>query len=824
MAGVEFDVADVKAKVSKDPWKRQEDFSDEINTEDMADTATQYLKAGAEAGSAGELGENASQQSAESGSYNGEELLDKEQRDSLTSQDLGNNGEQMDAVVGNLMRAMATAMDAEDDVKGEISGSAAAGAGLEAGIQGLSLLATSTYNDLKSSAAALPAATGVLANANLVEKPTALFDGTTYDLVNNGADGWSLPSNLVSDIKNYYLDKAVEKAEDTDGEIKDIIDKYRQDMNELGLELEEAGYDTSEGPLELWHSEEMAAYNGNRLNEELQKEDPDVEAIARYTSALGAVTESMFDENGNVREDFNHLDSDLDEYVSEFFEDIDAEALAALGNMESGEGGAAETVGASQRNVANGINVLTNPDVGGIDTSQTGADKEVPEGVAEYVYGYDEKLDELGVAPGSGLRSSLNEFDGFGALMSKSTVESGHGFSGDMARAAIDVQKTIESKNEEIREHNGSYSVGEMRSDSYPPLDSENIGGLLTAASQNEGASAHMLSDPDFAHDLMMREWHNGAGAGDLIRAGTTMPQGLDPNSASARPFFTSAGNVLETAGANQARLTEINDGPWDTSELHAAIGDTAVSYMDLLSSGGTTGASGPGEVTVFGQTYEHGFKLSTTHTNALFDLMLSSDEEVSTNFLEGVGAWQYGTAYSAMSGEEPDERNVHAASDAVMRVSGYIDGSHEAAASAGARASDIKTSMIVGATTLAGKLPGAGLVATAGGEFYRHLSPSPVQSGAELSYANDLRGDIYPRHIIASAGRDANYEGMGDEELSTLTPGDQATTDAESRGDEQRRQDIDADNALNDLRYLESEYGYLYGHEAYTDGRVRPQ
>lgn len=830
-SGVTFTIDDVEEKAGCKPWKMAEKFADEIDEEEMANASKAFAEAAGEAGDASEVAGRASEISAESGQDEYGSYHDAVENVEITDKSLQGGGEDIEAVADLINNSTDAALDTQTNVveryrdltERKQDHQSDAYTVLETKQEELQ----EDFDVKKEAAASSP--DGMPATPNVTVK------GETYSADGSAVGGFSFPEAAVTAIRNHFLGKAADDAKDADEYISEEIDEYRAKLTKNAADMEDLGYDVADGPHDLWYSEEAAWYNAYRLDEELEKENPDAEAVARYTNALGGATETMFDENGNVREDFDHHDSGVDEYVRKFFEEADAETLAALGNMDAGDsapdagagyvqnGSPADQLAAAQRNVANGINALTNPDVGGIDTSQAGAEKDVPASVAEYVYGYDEKLDGMGVEPGSGLRSSLNEFDGFGALMSRSTVESGHGFSGDMARAAIDVQKTIEAKNDDIRDHNGSNSVAEMRSDPYSTLKSENVGGLLTAASHNEGASAHLLADEDFARDVMMREWDNGAGAGDLVRAGTTLPEGIDPNSAMARPYFNSAGNVLELAGANQERLSEINNGPWDTSELHAAIGDTAVGYMDLLAAGGTTGASGPGEVDIYGETYEHGFKLSTSDTNGLFDLMLTSDEDVSANFLEGVGAWQYGTSYGAMSGDDPNERNVLAANDAVMRVSGYVDGSFEAAEAAGLRASDLKTSMITGATTAAGLIPGVGVLPSIGGEIYRNLSDAPVQEGTELTYANDLRGDIYPRYIIASAGLDADYHGMGGEdELSTLAPESQATTDAEAQGEGQRRQDIDADNALYDLRYLESEYGYLYGHEAYTDGKER--
>ncbi|MEU4965539.1 hypothetical protein [Streptomyces smyrnaeus] len=829
-AGVEFGKSDVKEMTDKDPWQRRQDFSDEVSTEDMADTAVQYAVAAGKAGSAGELARLASEQSADSGSLNGAELLEKEQRDALTANDLGNNGAQMDAVVGNILKGMGFALDAEDENEQVIDGGGDYGTGLDQRIEDLSDDAKNDYDNCAralentASGGTLPAGHPLAPDPSIA--PKVVYDNVEYEAA-RGQGGWVPPYELVAAIRKIYLDQAVEAAEEADGDIKDVIEKYRRDMGELALELEDAGYDTSEGPLRLWHTEEMATYNAIKLEEELQKENPRSSTLERYSSGLGSAVDDMFDADGNVREDFDANTSQLDEYTQEFLQHLTADSLATLGAMNPPRPPVGEEytyedpLFAVQEAVANGINASMNEAVGGSDPG-TGAP--MPPGVKEFVYGYDQKLDEMGTRPDSGLRGAAQEYGNFGNLMSHATVASGDAFSRDMVNSALDVQRVIEEKNGDITQHNGSNSVAEMRSDPYPWLEVDGVDGLLTAASRNEEASADMLSDMDLTHDVLVREWQGSEGVADLIRAGTTLPQGVDHNSEAAEPYFAAAGNVLESTGANYEHLRSVNEGPRaDTSAMHGAIGETAVKYMDLLAYNPTSGSSGPVPgVEVFGETYDHGFKLSESHHDGLFELMVTTDEDVAQQFGRDLGEWQYNTAYRAFSDAGDGGGPVHDMNNAVMRVSGYVDGAYEAVEGDGLRRSDLRTSMLAGANTLAGFFPQpVGFGVAVGVEAVRNLTDVPQEPADELNYHNDLRGDIYPRQIIARAARDAGYDGMGDADVPTLEEDDRPTTDDEATdGDRARERDAVTDAADGELTDLEEEHGYLADHDAYQEGR----
>src|SRR5690606_22606830 len=232
----------------------------------------------------------------------------------------------------------------------------------------------------------------------------------------------------------------------------------------------------SEGPLKLWHTDEMAEYNGKRLRNELEKEEPDPEQLKLYTVGLGSAVDDMYDK-GEVSKDFNPEESWLDEYVNTVLRQMDADSLAKLGGMGDGDGGGKgsdpDSLTAAQRAVANGINATMNPDVGGSDPlqctspelagGQTGV-KTIPPGVRDFIYGdYAEKLSERGTGRGSGLRSDLKDFNAFGELMSQATKESGVTFSKDMAQTGLDVQKIVEEKNQEI--------AGRANKTSNPPID-----------------------------------------------------------------------------------------------------------------------------------------------------------------------------------------------------------------------------------------------------------------------------------------------------------------------------------------------------------------
>ena len=760
---VGFTKSDVLEGTNVDPWKRRDDFSDEVDEDEMADVAAQYARAAGEAESAGDLARVAGEQGAESGSVDGQELIDKEQRGELTSNDLGGNGEDMDAVVGNVMRGIGLAQDCLDENEEIVDGGGDYGVGIDQEIEDLN---TDAERDLGNVRSALERTeSGSILLDSIKDAPKVTYGDITYTAV-QGESGWDAPWDLKFRIRQNHLEAAIEAAETADGNIDDAIEQYRSRMAELAYELEQSGFDTSEGPGGLWSSPEMAEYNGERLNEELQKDEPDPHALGVYSVGLDSALDDIYDENGDIREDFDSEDSEAARYVNLYVDQLDAEVLSALGHLEPDD--ADGPVGTAQQAVANGINTVMNPAAGG--NAQA-----MPAGVVEYMDGYDERISDLGIHEGGGLRSAVNQFDGFAALMGNATVASGDEFSTAMADTAVDVQQAIDDKNERIGDANTGPTRGQSLNQ-IPPVSAEGVGGLLSAASQNEGATADWLGEEENADNLLGARWHDATGAGDFVNAGTTLPEGVAHDDKEAERYFEASFNVLTGAVENSGVLTDTGGG----TGLQEAVADTALRNMDFLSQISDTEESEMMPLErLYGRDYPHGFEFSKDDQAGLFALMQDFDDDTTTRFEHGVGAWQYSKAHEAYeSAENGGEDWVGSMVSGVSQAQGLMHAGVEAADDSFQwDPNNVKTSALAGAAAVAGwGGPVVGAAGTALAEGARNVLDVGDAPANPHAFDHTQWGTHSVEYALAHAARDAGYGGM-DEDAVIPDPNDPDTT-----------------------------------------------
>ncbi|WP_016907977.1 hypothetical protein [Streptomyces xiaopingdaonensis] len=749
---VGFTKSDVLEGTNIDPWQRRDDFSDEVNEDEMADVAAQYARAAGEAESAGDLARVAGEQGAESGSVDGQELIDKEQRGELTSNDLGGNGEDMDAVVGNVMRGIGLAQDCIDENEEIIDGGGDYGGGLDQEIEDLN---TDAERDLGNVRSALERTeSGSILLDSIKDAPKVTYGDITYTAVQDES-GWDAPWDLKFRIRQKHLEAAIEATETADGNIDDAIEQYRSRMAELAYELEQSGFDTSEDPGGLWSSPEMAEYNGERLNEELQKDEPDPHALGVYSVGLDSALDDIYDENGEIREDFDSEDSAAARYVHLYVGELDAEALSALGHLDPDD--ADGPVGTAQQAVANGINTVMNPAAGG--NAQA-----MPAGVVEYMDGYDERISDSLTASGE-KRDIVAKFDGFAGLMGNATVASGDEFSTAMADVAVDVQKAIDNENEEIDRLNNR----DLRNDHFgnrPNISADGVGGLLSAASLNSGATAEWLGDEDRVKELLGAGWGDSSGAGDFVTSGTTLPEDVSYDDKEAERYFDASFNVL-TGAIDQSDALKADvlgvDGPAGGTGLQEAIADTAVRNMDFLSQISAEPESGMVRDLddLYGRDYPYGFELAQEDQAELFTMMQNFDDDVTAQFEAGVGAWQYSKAYEAFEHGDGDDAWIGSMVTGVSTAQGLVHGGVEAAdTSLQIDPNNVKTSILSGvafASGLGG--PAAGAAGTALAEGLRNTVDVGSKPPNPYEFEHRHWGTHSVEYMLATAAQDAGYK-----------------------------------------------------------------
>ncbi|WP_139140966.1 hypothetical protein [Streptomyces oceani] len=765
MADVSISVSEVKDKTKPNPWDKRDDFVKEIKPEEMADHATSFVKASGEAESAMQLGKLATDHSEDSGSQDGTPLLDAEERDNLTDKALGNSGDSMDAVVKNVYKAIGLATDASEETTAEIEGGKGQGKGLEQRIKDLSDSAEADYDaakyalsNFRPSGSGLPDRGFSILEQAEQPPPTYIYKEVEYTAVSDGRGGWAPPGGLATAIKQHYLGEAVKAAKNTHGEIKDIIQQYRKNLSELGLELEEAGYDTSDGPLKLWHTDEMAAYNGKMLEQELSKKNPDADALDQYTVGLGSAIEDMYDKNGDP--DFKENKSNLDEYVNNILKPLSAESLATLGNMDTSPSSPRDSILGAKQAVANGINAAMNPEVGGIDYSSRDAHRVIPDSISGLISHHIKNKEDL------------QEFNALGSLMGNSTVAAGDAFSKQMAQVAIDSQQSVETLNL----NNANAANGE--DEQLPkPLSNTGSSGFLNAVAHNSDVSVSLLNEKNTREDLLNAHWADSKGISEIVKSAIDPGEDgeLSKNQMLAadhvvKHFANSPQLLVEDWSAAHEQMYK-NIHPMDSSDLQESVATAALNRLDILSN-----------------TTNHHY--SSAERAGTFQLMGALDHEANRLFQAGVYEYQRNTAHDVFTGNAPSSGSFRKIGD----LQGLTDWGERAAIhhyegredKQEKLRTDIMKSSIIAGATMGGLAPAAGPIFTTGGavslvggSLVNSMPDAPIVDSRE-QMEDALADNASMRHAIASAALqvendpeesfDGKYQSPGREfELPTL-------------------------------------------------------
>jgi hypothetical protein len=771
-----FTPDEVEEKAGKKPWTRQRRFSDEIDPDDMADTAAVYARAGGEAKEAGALGRNASEAGADSGALNGASLVDASDRDRRTALGLQDNGLNVDEVVNRLVRAMNLAFDAEEEVRMLIVGDG----GLE---EARSRHIAAAINEWNGWQAALEAAVAAAPATRLddlaIQRPVSgqsldvTYRGLTRTILGDVAGGrvtYRLPDSLADDIRQRHLADAADSAQQYDEDITAAITAYRRRLTELGHDLSEYGYDFTDGPVGLWTSDEMADFAADRLAEELRKNHPDADAVLAYTEVLGSIT-------GGLGDPPRDLTADELAYLRTFYNQLSADELAKLGALTEAGGyqpGQEGWLATAAEHVANGVNVLLNPALGGLDP--TGDN--VPRAIREFVYDRDSMVYDAHMPVG--WEDDLERFNDFGALMASATLGPGDAFGEDLADLALDLQDAA----------NRQYFLGWNESnDTVNTVTSD----LLHAVSLNTGVSAGLLNDEAFRDRLLTQVYQTSDGVGDLLRAGTTIPADMDPNSDEAERYFRAAFNVLADAPDHRDSILGRDVTPLAShAALQDALGDVAVTHMDMISKDGETsrfdvpgGAGGFTDKDLYGNDYRFSFVLGREDRQDLFDLLVQGEESSKENFQQGVGRWAEATAYNAFQRDADGAGDQASAFHGIGRVIGTMRNAElEAETQLPAYSSDANSSVVAAVTAVGAAVRDtispvpvkwALRAATLGvGEGTRHyllpdspdVDPNPRLDALEF-------GDDLARTLVADAAVRAGYRGADESDWDDPTSSD---------------------------------------------------
>ncbi|MDT0343957.1 hypothetical protein [Streptomyces litchfieldiae] len=727
---VSFDKADVEAAGSAKPWTHRDEFAAEVDTEHMADTASTFARAANEARNAGELAERATRIGQQAGVRNGAAFVEDDRID-VTAGGLQGNGEGIDNVVRMLVRAMNRAMEAREEVDAQIDGGNG-GAGMQQVLEHNSAAAVQTWERAQQFFASQPAPSLIMP-APAIGSGTPRFNFNNVEYEGVPSDGaWTAPPNLPGDIRDSYLNMTADEAAHADEEITDAIRQYRQKLAEYGAELEEAGYDTSRGPLDIWRSDEMAAFNGEEVKKLLSRGNPDPELLARYTAGLDSIADDMNDKKGA-----RPPTPEQQAYLNAFFGKVGTEDLLAAGRLKG------PSFEPFQESLANGV-----------VAASTG-----PEPLSSVREFFEkEPISDQG-KDGHSVRLQAERFGDFGALMGHASITPSENFSTSLINAAIDAQKDHQST---------------MPTFEKPPL--EGAPQLLSLAATNDDAAASFLSDTNRINRLLdpalSSSWaDNGRAVGDLMRAGT-LPD--DPTFTPEERDKLTAGQTLMQFVADNAD-DFVDHGRDFPPRAETALADIVGhdEYLSRLSATSTNEMDRQ-----LGALRGDGFPLSHADRGDLFSVLMNGEDQTAEQFKADAGDYIEEQARRVFEGADgtgtvtAEMRQLGELSAAVTNAE--LDMAYQADKRDDERAEQRFNALKTG-------LSGASVIPGLGGQVFGSADalsnlmgdpePSAEKNDQLRRYTEVYRRGEQELHRIYDAARDTGYRGMDDTEAATVIP-----------------------------------------------------
>lgn len=567
-------------------------------------------------------------------------------------------------------------------------------------------------------------------------------------------------------IETEYTQRAGQYGADVYDRMTDELDDYYGFLSNRQDRLAEDGYDAGGTPLDLWHTEGRAEYEAEQLARELEKENPDPATVARYTQGLEDVMDGVLDENGQIAVDPEQLTDEQLAYLTNFYDSLGSEGLATLGELESDPNrdgpAAAEAIRTAQRAAANGINVMTNPEVGGLDTHQPSHFDRLPEPIAALVRDPDDIVNK----PFEEQIEHYRLFDRFGDLMGHATARAGTGFSEDLAYTALWAETGVDLVS-------GQAGAGD--------LELSGASAALRSVALNDVASATLINDEYFREHMLSASWEDSGAAGDLIRSATLPAEGEDPRGEQRRAAYNLLASIAH-GGDVLSSLEDREGNPYGaaTAGMQAAVKDVSLGYLDYLTEvSGRQNDDSPRKYSYFDASEGNQFRLSTDDRHGLFMYLGKSEQSVLNQWETGLETYYTVKAAEAFEGssESDPERilgNLGALEGAVAGAYDQIvvDVQHDEDKAAEQRQKQKLAAATAitgvgaavatgGAATTSWGLAAAGV--GVGGSLAQNNPEAPALA-ADLNYDDAVVGDWSLRRTVAEAALGAGY---GSEELA---------------------------------------------------------
>ncbi|NJP68347.1 hypothetical protein [Streptomyces spiramenti] len=652
---VTFTPSNAKAEAGKDPWKRTNDFTTEIDPGEMLATSREFANAGGEAGYAGELAVSASEETADAAEIGGQKMHDIEAHVAETSNLLQGDGEALFGVAEKLGTVVELAEESIDLVEARI----------EQLDEDLPALSDEGQTEMDNFAAEilseyLKTANDLPEGVELEKVPVIVrvsYGGEEYRSLNG-----AVPADLVDAVAEYWLERGATAVKNADTAIEEALDEYHASLTKISSDLGEYGYTGAGSPVSIFHTEQMAEYQAERLKIAIEEEDFD--AIHDASRFIGDIANRLATTPGA------ELTAAERDFLHAFYDALSAEDLAALGNLEQSlnpYGATERDLRIAQGAIGDGILALANPEIGGLDVPS-----HLPQSIYDLVYGAEvgtEKPDGyeslVGYDPETGefVVSGLSEYLGFSSLMEHSTLAPGHDFGVAMAESAIRVETQFNAMMANV-EASGTYTgITVDTPDGYVTLDEDleerfrslHPGGseVLEAVSRNVDASQTFLSTPEHLEKLMGLGWgERDAGAVSMLEVATDRNY-EDPGR--ARVAAEIAQSVFTTIGSDPSTWRELV--PKGTNINDAILG-VAEQYIDVFAV--SRGGGAESEIVVDPSTGLHGF-------------LLGGGDGEGLDFLEFVGLMNEGATHEEFL-EDPDAVRLRAAAEIYfLEQSNYV-------------------------------------------------------------------------------------------------------------------------------------------------------
>ncbi len=583
---------DVIDEAGVDPWELESEFAADTDLE-MIDSLAGIFRNGAEeADDAGGVAAYASTLEERAGTRGSNAIYaDASEHLTQTYEDLGaENLENISSVLNQVAGEAESVLEANDEA---ITGPM----GLNWLVDRHQSGATSEYEAFESWLAEQDGGEHDLFSYTIHEE-TFTYTKPTFrkDLVENH-------------IRDYHLTQAADGVTFSYDLMFERVDDYYGTLHRKEGQLAEYGYDVSDSPVPFWHTDGRAEHEAEQLERLLEQDDPDPEELERYSAGVERLVNGL---------DGGELTSQERSYLRSFYDTLDADDLAALGNLEG------ERYAGVQGTVADGINTLMDPERGGIDPREQ--DYLVPDSVKPLINEdfLNRDLDEDQVD------DRIGQYNGLAGLMSHADVPPGDRFGADMGAAALGIQADYELWQRDAAAETASGSPNYIR-EADPYTELTGTGQVLTMVATNPDAAALTLDSVERVDTLARLNWpqDGGEAAAGFMRAATIPPEGEEPS----RYQLDAAKNVLEVVSGDTAVAR--GDGP-TTRPVEDAVLDTGLAYLDFLAREGT---DDDGMVrNVLGHEVP-GFALDAEARNGFFDFVATREQEQKDEFYGGVNA-----------------------------------------------------------------------------------------------------------------------------------------------------------------------------------------